>query len=345
MTMKKTALVLLAFGILFAVREPAFGETRTVSWSPVTKYTDGTTITGKTISYSVYWTTDSSLRTSLNTIAAGVTQTSATFDPAAQGMVSGGTVYFTMKTTLSTGEESSLSGAYPWAVPAVAPPPSPTLSAIAVNGPSSVNEGATGAYTATATWSDGTTSGVNPAWSVSNAYAAISSSGVLTAAAVTANQAVNVNASYTYSGITKTAARQVTVVNVDARTPATPGNLSIVRRTYSDPETWRLSWAPVTKYADGQNFEGGRTVRYDAYWTRDPSLASANLIPLASSVQAAYTDFQPKTLGMTTNEKIYITLRAVLDTGVQSGLSESTPWRVSNKGPASPKRGKIVRKQ
>jgi len=35
-----------------------------------------------------------------------------------------------------------------------------TLSGIAVTGPSSVNEGATGSYLATGTWSDGTTSNV-----------------------------------------------------------------------------------------------------------------------------------------------------------------------------------------
>jgi len=35
-----------------------------------------------------------------------------------------------------------------------------TLSGIAVTGPSSVNEGATGSYVATGTWSDGSTSNV-----------------------------------------------------------------------------------------------------------------------------------------------------------------------------------------
>ena len=37
----------------------AFAETRTISWDPVTTYTDNTLIgAGETVSYSVYWTTD-----------------------------------------------------------------------------------------------------------------------------------------------------------------------------------------------------------------------------------------------------------------------------------------------
>jgi hypothetical protein len=342
--MRKSALGLLAFGILLAVRGTASAEIQTISWSPVTTYTDGTPIIGKTITYSVYWTTDATLRTSLVAIASGVTQSYTTFDPAGQGMIQGRTVYFTMKTSLNSGEVSALSAAHPWVVPAVSPPPSPALSGISISGPASVNEGATGAYTATANWSDGATSGVHPAWSVSDAYAAIDSAGVLTAAAVTANQTVTVNASYTYGGITKTAGRPVTIADVTLHNPASPGNLTIVRQASSSPETWRLAWDPVTRYADGKNLEPGRFVRYDVYWTRDPSLAAGTLIPLASSIPAAYAEFQTQAQGMTTNERIYFTLRATLDAGEQSALSGQLAWRVSNKGPAPPSRGKIVRK-
>ncbi|MBI4933439.1 MAG: hypothetical protein HY828_06145, partial [Actinobacteria bacterium] len=109
--------------------------------------------------------------------ASGITSTSAAFDPGVQGMTRGGTVYFTLKTVLSTVEESALSTAFPWVVPVVA---TPTLSSIAISGATSVNEGATAAYTATATWSDNTTSAVTPTWSVTTAYATINSAGLLT---------------------------------------------------------------------------------------------------------------------------------------------------------------------
>ena len=64
-----------------------------------------------------------------------------------------------------------------------------------VSGPSSVNEGGTGTYTATGTWDNGTTASISPTWSENSSYATISSGGVLTASAVTSNQTVTVTAS------------------------------------------------------------------------------------------------------------------------------------------------------
>jgi len=121
--MRKVTTYLLWVGVLAALALPAFAETRTISWNPVTTYTDGTAIeTGKTLSYSVYWTTDPGLG-SLRTIGTSLATTSATFDPTAQGMTRGGTVYFTAKAVLNTGEESALSPAYAWVVPMSTAPP------------------------------------------------------------------------------------------------------------------------------------------------------------------------------------------------------------------------------
>ena len=68
------------------------------------------------------------------------------------------------------------------------------LTSIAVSGPSSVNEGGTGTYTATGTWDNGTTAAISPTWSENSSYATISAGGVLTASAVTSNQTVTVTA-------------------------------------------------------------------------------------------------------------------------------------------------------
>ena len=123
--MKKTAKYLLWAGILAALAIPAFAETRTISWSPVTTYTDNTSIeAGKTANYTVYWTTDPGLG-SLRTIGTSLTTTSTTFDPGVQGMTRGGTVHFTAKAVLYTGEESELSPAYSWFVPLVTPSRNP----------------------------------------------------------------------------------------------------------------------------------------------------------------------------------------------------------------------------
>ena len=214
--MKKAAKYLLWVGILAALATPAFAETRTISWDPVTTYTDNTLIeAGKTVSYTAYWTTDMGLSlASLHILGASLTTTSTTFDPGVQGMTRGGTVYFTAKAVLNTGEESALSPAYAWVVPPVTPPPA-VLTGIAVSGPSSVNESSTSTYTATGTWDNGTTMAITPTWSVSpTTYASISTGGVLTTLAVTANQTATVTASYTSGGVTKTATMNVTIVNV-----------------------------------------------------------------------------------------------------------------------------------
>src|SRR3970282_2023711 len=90
------------------------------------------------------------------------------------------------------------------------------LSSIAVGGPTSVNEGGTGTYTATATWDDGTTTSVTPTWSENSSYATISTGGVLTASAVTSNQTVTVSASYTSGGVTRAGTRTASIVDVPA---------------------------------------------------------------------------------------------------------------------------------
>ena len=611
--MKNMAKHLLWIGILAALAIPAFAETRTISWNAVTTYTDGTPIeAGKTVSYSVYWTTDPGLG-SLHTISTGIATTTTTFDPGTQGMTRGGTVYFTVKTVLSTSEISALSPGYAWVVPP-ATPSQPTLSGISVSGPSSVNEGGTGTYTATATWSDSTTTSVIPTWSENSSYATISSGGMLTASAVTSNQSVTVTASYTSGGVTKTATRAVTITNVAATlsgisvsgpssvneggtgtytatatwsdttttsvtptwsenssyatissggvltasavtsnqsvtvtasytsggvtktatravtitnvaatlsgisvsgpssvneggtgtytaaatwsdttttsvtptwsenssyatissggvltasavtsnqsvtvtasytsggvtktatqavtiaivpaglssvavsgppsvneggagtytatgtwdngttlavaptwsvstsyatisaggvltasavtsnqtatvtatyggktgtksviiadvtgaVPATPKDIGINGPTSSGTtEIWQLHWAPVTTNWDGTPVDAGRTVRYTAYWTDDPALSEGSLRELASLISGTTLDFDPSSYLMAKNQVVYLTVRAILDTGESSSLAPSLIWRVENVGPFPPARGKIYKK-
>jgi len=428
--MKKATIGLLALGIFLAACGIASAATHTISWSPATTYTDGTTISGATVTYSLYWSTSSSL-SSVNAIATGLTGTSRTFDPSALGMTAGSTVYFAMKTTLSSGAESGYSSAVLWAVPAAVP--TKTMSSISVSGASSVNEGATSAYSATASWSDGTTSSVTPTWSLSSVYASINSSGTLTAALVSASQTVTVNASYTSGGVTRTAAKSVTIANVavaltgititgpasvnegttalytataawsdDTKTTVTPtwslsstsyasingsGALAaasvsanqavtvnasyavggtnrtaaktvvVVNREQPAPasarnlriskpdtlaqDTWRLSWDAVTTYSNGEPLDAGSTVLYNVYWTRDPSLADDNLVLLATSTYATQVDFQPLSLGMTRQERVYFALRTSLGSGDPSALSDYLPWRVLNKWPVAPAKGTI----
>ena len=435
--MKKAAKVLFWIGILAALTTSAFAETRTISWDPVTTYTDGTPIdAGKTVTYSAYWTTDAGLSlASLRTLGTSLTTTSTTFDPTVQGMTRGGTVYFTAKAVLNTGEESALSPAYAWVVPVVTPPPPPpaVLTGIAVSGPSSVNEGATGTYTATGTWDNGTTTAISPTWSENSTYASISSGGVLTASAVTANQTVTVTATYggrtgtmsmtivnaaavlssiavsgpssvnegatgtytatgtwdngtttaisptwsensIYASIStggvltaatvtanqtvtvtasyggRTGTMIVTVVDVAGAAPAAPRNIDIagpmssVAAPSGSTEIYRLNWEQVTTNWDGTPIDPVRTVRYTAYWTDDPALSAGSLHPLASLISGTALDFNPSSNQMAKNQVVYLTVRAILDTGDESPLSASLTWRVENAGPVPPAKGKIIKK-
>ncbi len=440
--MKNVAKYLLWVAMLSTFATPAFAETRTISWDPVTTYTDNTPIeAGKTVLYSAYWTTDPGLG-SLHTIGTSLATTSAAFDPIVQGMTRGGTVYFTAKAVLNTGEESALSPAYSWVVPLVTPLPA-VLTSVTVSGPSSVNEGGTGTYTATGTWDNGTTAAVSPTWSENSTYASISTGGVLTAATVTANQTVTVTASYggrtgtmsvtivdvpavltsvsvsgpsslneggsatytatgtwdngttaavtptwsvstsyasissggllTASAVTsnqavtvtasyggKTATKSVTIVDVPGAAPAAPRNIditgpissvstsSVTTPSVSAPTVstaiYRLNWDQVTTNRDGTPIDPVRTVRYTAYWTDDPALSDGSLNPLASLISGTALDFDPSANQMAKNQVVYLTVRAVLDTGDQSSLSPGLTWRVENAGPLPPAKGKIVKR-
>jgi len=154
-----------------------------------------------------------------------------------------------------------------------------------------------------------------------------------------------VTASYTSGGVTKTATRAVTIVNVPATAPAAPKNIGISGPVSSGAtELWRLVWDPVTTYSNDAPLDPGRSVRYTVYWTDDPALTAGSLRLLASSVSANTVDFDPLGYPMVKNQAIYLTAQSVLDTGEQSSLSATIEWVVANAGPSPPVGGKIIKK-
>jgi len=101
-----------------------------------------------------------------------------------------------------------------------------TLTGLSINGPSSVSEYATGTYTATASWSDNSTSTVTPVWSVNSQAASISTSGVLSCqGGVSSDQTVTITATHSAGGITETATMNVALTNI-ATIPFTAQMLS-----------------------------------------------------------------------------------------------------------------------
>jgi len=150
----------------------------------------------------------------------------------------------------------------------------PTLTGLTINGLSSVNESSSATYSATASWSNGSTSTVTPTWSENSAYASISTSGVLTTTAVTANQTVTITASYTSGVVTKTATKTVTIANVPATCtytilptsqsfPSSGGTGSVTVTPSSSRCAWTatesLDWVTITSGASGT---GNGTVTY-----------------------------------------------------------------------------------
>ncbi len=101
-----------------------------------------------------------------------------------------------------------------------------TLSSLSISGSDFVSENNSTGYVATATFSDDTTQAVtgNTSWSENSGYAGINSSGVLTASEVTEDSSVIIQAGYTIGGVTKTATKVMTILDVPVSnlSPDTP---------------------------------------------------------------------------------------------------------------------------
>lgn len=101
------------------------------------------------------------------------------------------------------------------AVYGTTPPPVRTLSSLAIEGPSSVNERATAQYRARATYSDGSSAYVNAEWDEDSSYASISGTGLLDTEAVSSDREIEIEASFTAGGVTKSSTKDVTIRNTD----------------------------------------------------------------------------------------------------------------------------------
>jgi hypothetical protein len=287
------------------------------------------------VSYNLYWTTDAGLSAgSLLPVVSSASQTTGTFDPDLLGMPRGATVYLTGETVLSTGEKSSLTPAYPWAVP--------IFSVLFVGCPPSLNEGESGACTAMESWSNGSMTPVSPAWSGGSPYASIGADGVLTAMQVSGDQSATVTAAYTDAGVTRTASATVMIVDLTVVTIMEPKNVNVSGPLAASPSLpIRLAWDSVGIYTDGTPIPSGDIVDYSAYWTTDSTLSESSLIPLASSTLSLSVYFDPTAQGMKRAQRVYFTTRAKDSTGKKSHLSASIPWKVSNAGLSSPTSGRI----
>lgn len=126
-------------------------------------------------------------------------------------------------------------------------------TALTITCPSSIDESSTANCTAKVTLSNNTTSDVTSSsqWASSSAFATVDTNGKITTQAVTADQHININASYTASSVTKTATFPLIIKKKTSPSSAvsftnSSNNQSL---TFNGNSAWTLS--PDTIYGTG----------------------------------------------------------------------------------------------
>jgi hypothetical protein len=92
----------------------------------------------------------------------------------------------------------------------------PVLDRLTIEGPGWVDEGSYINLVGKAIFSNGSVQTVTPTWSLSSSWATINSNGRVTGNQVTGDRTVTVGASYSLSGITRTASHEVMIIDGDA---------------------------------------------------------------------------------------------------------------------------------
>jgi chitinase len=149
------------------------------------------------------------------------------------GLTDTETTYFVLTAYDSENNESGFSNEVSYQ------PITPILNSLSICGNDYVSENNSAGFVTTATFSDDTTETVtgNAAWSENSMYANINNSGVLTTSEVTEDTTLTIQASYSTGGVTKTATKLVTIVDVPLSNlpPDTP-NIVYPDNYYSDVE-------------------------------------------------------------------------------------------------------------
>jgi uncharacterized repeat protein (TIGR02543 family) len=96
------------------------------------------------------------------------------------------------------------------------PPVARTLTDLTIEGASLVDEGSSAQYKALASYSDGSSGYVIASWDDDSSYASISSLGLLDAAAVSGDEDIVIDATFTAGGVTRSDTKSVTIYNTDA---------------------------------------------------------------------------------------------------------------------------------
>ena len=131
------------------------------------------------------------------------------------------------------------------------PPAARTLASLDIEGPSSVNERSSAQYKAKATFSDGSSAYVAAEWDEDSSFASIDDNGVLDTSAVSSDKDIDVDATYSSGGVTRSDTKSVTIRNTDAVA------------TYT--LTLNADNGYINPSPDGPTYAAGTVVRLTAY--------------------------------------------------------------------------------
>jgi len=184
-------------------------------------------------------------------------------------------------------------------------PSTPTiLSSLSISGNDFVSENNSTGFVATATFSDDSTQTVtgNATWSENSVYAGINSNGVFTTSEVEEDITVTIHASYSIGGVTKTATKVVTIIDVPVSNlpPDTPNIVS--PENYSDDIEVPLEII-ATAFSDPNNDD-----HFQSQWQiSEQSNFSTRVVDITSDNYM--TTFSVPHMVLKSNQKYYVRVR------------------------------------
>jgi chitinase len=184
------------------------------------------------------------------------------------------------------------------------PSTAPTLSSLSISGNDFVSENNSTGFTATATFSDDTTQIVtgNATWSENSMHAGINSSGVLTASEVTEDTTVTIQAAYTIGGVTRTASKVVTVIDVP------PSNLSPNTPVIISPEMGKTEVEVPLDIATSDFSDPNNDAHNQSQWQiSEQSNFSTRIVDITSDNYL--TTFSVPHMVLKPNHKYYVRVR------------------------------------
>jgi len=184
------------------------------------------------------------------------------------------------------------------------PATAPTLSSLSISGNDFVGEDNSSNFVATATFSDATTKTVtgNVTWSENSGYASINSSGVLTTLEVTEDTTVTIQATYTIGGVTRTASKMVTVIDVP------PSNLVPITPVIISPEMGQTEVEVPLDIATSDFSDPNNDAHNQSQWQiSEQSNFSTRIVDITSDNYL--TTFSVPHMVLKPNHKYYVRVR------------------------------------